>query len=526
MKLKKMAFILSGMMLYGISVMADDALKGIWSDVKKFPPFHSSFWQSFGQGFGASPSGYVYSFSVYNDLRTPIYFAINEIISFMGGNFPKPQGWHLYTIPSFQHQVVHDQSYYFELLIKSTPEGYASRMPYLQHEDILHRFEGIQISGQQHSTKMHFYRSYMGKIIQNGVITHQPAAEYLGYNDPSGTSKGVGGVSIGSTLQSITIYNSTDQDYMLSFSRPSESKSISSLVYAMVPAHSFAMLQSCFLFSSITGVINIFDVQTKNLVASYALPSKIFKNMPYTLEIYQDQGSKSDTIVQMDLQGLMSGNYDQVVGAIRDITPVTCIFWYDTAKIITNNLPGKLWIIRVTDQLESEIVGGVASGQSVQFNCIRPMPNEKLLLYFVYVDTADDQKAKQFLADCAKKSFFKMVANQYWQQSEEQKNAVCSLVDQRIAKKIPKSLLEQAAQGLLSLHGGKMYDEQLDISGYLLGADVFASFGVGAGPMYYYLAANDKTESIFPINTVQNLYASSAGSVKAPSGMPTPTIIG
>ena len=72
-------------------------------------------------------------------------------------------------VDSFEHKAIHDQSYYFELLIKSTDEKYSSNMPYLQHSDILARFEAIELSGEKNSSKMHFYRSYMGKSLQSGL---------------------------------------------------------------------------------------------------------------------------------------------------------------------------------------------------------------------------------------------------------------------------------------------------------------------------------------------------------------------
>ena len=315
----------------------------------------------------------------------------------------------------------------------------------------------------------------------------------------------------------MTIYNSTDSDYLIGFSNQPVAGTTSFLVYDLIPAHSFVLLQACTTFASLApGVISLFDVQSKSLVNSYTMPVKFFKNMPYTLEIYQDAAVAGQiSAVSMDLQGIMSGNYDQPIGAIRDLTPVTCVFWYDTASTITNNLPGKLWIVKVEDQ-KSTVLGSVAPGQAVQCSLTRPQSDHKIWLYFVYVNTSDDTKAQQFLVNFAQQPEVVRIIDLYHVQAQNQMSIAQSLTAQNSLKNISQSVLIQAAQGLLHLNGGHIENTAMNIDGYLLGADLFLSFGVGAGPMYYYLAATDKTQSTVPLNTVQNLYASNAGSIKPP----------
>ena len=92
-------------------------------------------------------------------------------------------------------------------------------------------------------------------------------------------------------------------------------------------------------------------------------------------------------------------------------------------------------------------------------------------------------------------------------------------------KSVPQDLLVQAAQGALSLNGGAT---EIDgVTGYLLGADVYNSVGVGAGPMYYQLQPSQSNNEnlILPTSTVQNLFISSAGSTAAPQSMPAVTVV-
>ncbi len=106
------------MIFYWLSTMtATDSLKGIWSDVKSFPPFTSAFWKGLGQSFGMAPSGYQFSFVVYNDMQKPVYFTINEIMSIMGADLPKPHGLHLYAVAANGgSQSIINQPYYFPVL--------------------------------------------------------------------------------------------------------------------------------------------------------------------------------------------------------------------------------------------------------------------------------------------------------------------------------------------------------------------------------------------------------------------------
>lgn len=542
---------------HSVDIFADglDQLKGVFTGVETFAEKFTGIFKMLGQSFGAPPEGYVYSCDVYNDISNQsVCVAVSEIISFMGGDLPKANGWTVTIIAPGTHHKTDKQPYYFEMFIKKTDAKYSSCMPYLPHDDMLYRHDATVLSGQKDSQNMHYFRAFIGKKLQNGVYVHVPQAESLGYlnNNPAQAKADPGSVTIGTTLSSLTIYNSSATDYYVGFVNQANAKSMTKetcWAYALVQAHSFALLNAAApVISLASGTVGIFDVATGALVQTYNMPAKIFQtlphraSMPYTLEIYQDPvvGNALQPVC-MEMQGLMSGNYDQPIGQVRDITPVTCVFWYESAAQLAatgyNDLtPGKIWIVSVTSLIsdldpESKpvIIASATPGQALQFNITRPSYGKKMWLYFLYVDTATDSIAQQYISNFFDKFAGKAMLQTYQQQSFNQMNLAKEPVLASVTKKtnVPKALLVQAAQGALTLNGGAVIDSVTGVTGYLLGADIFLSSGVGAGPMYYHLQPsqtnNDKL--IVPTATVQNLYISSAGSTTAPAGMPAVTVV-
>lgn len=513
------------------------AMKGILSTVESFPKKFAGFFKSLGQSFGAPPSGYVYSFDVYNDVSSQnAYVAVNEIMSLMGGDIPKPHGWTLASIAPFTHHLTNNQDYYFELFIKSTDKDYSSHMPYLPHDDVLFRQEVTALEGAKNSQKLHYFRTFMGKNLENGVYVHALKAESLGYlNQNSDDAKtDPGNVTIGSTLSSLTIFNSSAQDFYVGFAPQGSATTMTKATckaYAMVPANSFGLLNTTASVTSLSpGTIGIFDATSQKLIKTYSLPSYIFcslpgnASMPYTLEIYQDVGAKS---VSVELQGLMSGNYDQAIGNVCDITPVTCVFWYQSvaqagASGYVDVTPGKVWVVSVEN--EPKIITNLTPGQAVQFSITRPVSGKQVWIYFVYVATSSDAIAQQYLQNFFADASGKNMLQLYQDQGEQQMKLAAQ---PGVTKKsVPQDLLVQTAQGALSLNGGSVVID--GITGYFLGADVFSCVGVGAGPMYYLLQPSETNSDniILPTSTIQNLFISSAGSTTAPTGMPAATIVG
>ena len=522
-----------------------DTMKGFLSTVKSIPEKFEGFFQGLGQSFGAPPSGYVYSFDVYNDVSSQdVYVAVNEIMSLMGGDIPKPHGWTQVSVAPFTHHLVDNQDYYFELFIKSTDKNYSSHMPYLPHDDLLFRQEVTALEGQKNSQKLHYFRTFMGKNLENGEYVHTIKAESLGYlnQNPDDQKSDPGNVTIGTTLSSLTIFNSSAQDYYVGFVPQKSATTMTKttcIAYALVPSNSFGLLNAVAPVTSLSpGTIGIFDATSEKLIKTYNLPSYIFctlpggASMPYTLEIFQDAGAKS---VSMQLQGLMSGNYDQPIGNVRDITPVTCVLWYQSvAQAAVSGYadltPGKVWVVSVSSVISDAdpestplIIASEIPGQAIQFSITRPALGKKLWIYFIYVATNSDAVAQQYLKNFFKYSAGKNMLKQYQIQGVEQMKLAAQ---PGVTKKsVPQDLLVQAAQGALSLNGGAT---EIDgVTGYLLGADVYNSVGVGAGPMYYQLQPSQSNNEnlILPTSTVQNLFISSAGSTAAPQSMPAVTVV-
>lgn len=510
-----------------------DSLKGIWSDIKSFPPFTSSFWKGLGESFGAPPAGYQMSFKVHNDIQKPVYVTINEIMSIMGADLSKPHGWHRFTIAPGASESFLNKPYYFELLIKSSPKKYSSNMPYLPHDDVLLRYDAISLPSQNHPNRVYYFRSCVAKQLIAGSYQYLPAAECVGYTDVTvAGGKNTGSMSLSSTLQNITIYNSTDTDIDVGFSNVSGGVAPSKancLVYASLPAYSFGLLENfASLQNLIPGVIAVFDKNTQALIAQLTLPTRVFadtsgSSMPYTAVIYQND---SKATIEIDLEGVTPGNYDQPSGMVRDITPVTCVLWCDSVAAGSKkqfNVPGSCWIVAFDSQ-NFTIVTDVQPGQAKQWSLMRPELGKKTWIYFVYVTSADQTKAKQFLSNIFAQGNKSAVIEQYQEQAKQQMNLVHQANISNAKTVVPKSLLVQAAQGILNLHGGRIQDSKTGLTGYLLGADVFLSNGAGAGPMYYYLSPSTINAAKKPTSSVQNLFASTL-STTAPPGMPTAEVV-
>ena len=95
-----------------------------------------------------------------------------------------------------------------------------------------------------------------------------------------------------------------------------------------------------------------------------------------------------------------------------------------------------------------------------------------------------------------------------------------------IGENIAQSILIAAAQGALQMQSGQIVDSVSGVTGYLLGADLFLSQGVGTQPFYYLLQPSQQNSAKMnlPQQTIQNLFTSTL-STKAPKNMPTPIAV-
>lgn len=510
--------------------------KGIWSDIESIPVFKGSFWKQLGYSFGMAPSGYDYSFSVYNDGIDPVWVNIQDFISIMGACLPSGGAAIHLVAPTETYTSLHRQ-YYFEMIIRSSSKTYSNRMPYLTHSDALARKECIQLQ-TKNSTQHDYYRAYCGKNMVNGQYQHGPKAEYIGYVQMSG-KKDPNAIAFTTTLNSFTIENSTNVDYAVGFVSTA-GLTAQTMQYSMcswtdvVEANSFAQISAYGAIKSfLPGTLGVFDVATHACVAALAMPKQCVAQMGYTAEIFQDQGA---TAVSCAWQGIMSGNYDMPMNLVRDCTPITATLWYQSAKQAGGgvDLPGTVWILQMSPS-SAEILAMATPGQAVQFTVNRPRPSDpQAQLCFVYIDETDQTKATLFVQKFLQGAIGSSLLDTYNTHTQNMmQQGALSLQAQKIipgAKKAAPTkpstaLISQAVSGSLQMNQGQIFDSSTGITGFLLGIDIFLPLGAGSSAQYYELAPSIQNQLNYPTSAVQNLFAETS-STQAPTGMPTPIVYG
>lgn len=525
---------LSMIMLQSSIQLPVDSLSGAWSDVKNFPLFQASFWKNLGRGFGIPPSGYVYSFTVYNDSNRPVWIGTQNIISLMGGCFPEAGGWNIYPTASGiapgSHYTDKNKEYYFEMFIKSTPDSYSNHMPYLQHSDVLYQQDCIQLE-KKHSQHLNCFRVYTGRDFENGAYVHRQKAEYLGYINMSG-QKDPNQLVKTETLSGLTVKNSTQQDYYIGFA-PQSGLTTSTMtqslcsIFGLIAQDSFAILST---FSTLTslrpGTLGVFDATTKACLQTVDMGVTGFKDMPYTVELYQDAGSPT---LEVGWQGIVSGHFDMPTYRVRDITPILGCLWYQSAQQAGSgiDLPGTVWIVALGSQ--AEILGMATPGQAVQFMIMRPELGLKKQIYFLYVNEANSTKAQAFIQRFISGAIGSPLTAQYKKQATElMSQAALQLQPKKsgdqatsTAVQVSQALMSQAVQGSLQMNKGQIVDSVTGVTGYLLGSDLFLPLGIGPTPMYYSVAPSIQTPELLPTSAVINLFAQESVT-SAPKGMPTP----
>ncbi|MBI2344703.1 hypothetical protein HYV10_01365 [Candidatus Dependentiae bacterium] len=529
-------FIIFSFFFVSCQVHADssiDTFKGIWSSIKSFPLFKVSFWKGIGQGFGAPPTGYVYSFMVHNDTDQTIWIATQNLASVMGGVFPVASGWDCDMVSPY---TVHGQDYkeyYFELFIKTTPKSYSNHMPYLQHDDVLYQTEKINlIPGDKNSQHRNHFRVYMGKDFSNGSYKHSLKSEYIGYENIVASPKDENAISISSNLPSLTIKNSTDQDYYIGFTtqNPSSIKISLCQMVGLLEHNSFGLLSVTGSIQSLRpGLIGIFKDLESPAILTMKIPGHGFDNFSYTLEIYQDVGQQN---ISCQWQGITPGHYDVAVNRVKDITPIIGCLWYQSVAQLKGknliDLPGTVWVVSIEKNSKvGKILGAVQPGQVLTFNIERPKLVDKKEIYFLYVNQADTTKVQSFLNRFLSGEIGSDVIKKYQENlSSVIPDSALQLNPLALSKEAAASsnkadfsqaLINQIVAGSFDLSRGQIVDSLTDVTGFLLGYDIFLPLGIGAGPFYYVLypsyTANQQTP--LPISAIENLF------VTAPKGMPS-----
>ncbi len=510
-----------------------DGLKGIWSSIKSFPLFSGSFWKGIGRGFGAPPTGYVYSYMIHNDTNIPVWVATQGLASVMGGVFPEASGWECTKINPYTSHGQDNKEYYFELFIKTSSKSYSNHMPYVQHDDVLYQTEKINlIPSDKNSKHRNHFRVYMGKTFANGAYQHELKAEYIGYENMVSDPKDKNALSRNSTMQALTIKNSTAQDYYVGFTTQSVANISSASMCQMaglVEKDSFGLLSAV---GSITtfrpGTIGIFKDLKSESIATVLIPQNGFANFPYTLEIYQEAGQAD---ISCQWQGITPGHYDMPVNRIKDITPIIGCLWYQSVSQSkgTNlvDLPGTVWVVSVEKNSgKGKILGMAQPGSVLQFMIERPRIADKNEIYFLYVEETNVVTAQAFVQNFLSGKIGKDVVKSYhdklslvMQNTELQLNPkAVSDSAQNSSKQstIPSTLINQITSGALAIKRGQIVDPTSGTTGFLLGYDVFMPLGIGAGPFYYVLAPSyvANVQQPLPTSSVENLFTT------APKNMP------
>ena len=509
-----------------------------------------SFWEGMGRAFGAPPSGYVYSFSIFNDTAEEVYIGKQQMASFMGGTFPIGHRDTTVVKPFNQSYSQKNQKYYFELTINDGPNAPANSMPY-NASGALYVQDCIKLL-EKNSTKNNYFRTYIGKSLDNGNYVHGLRAEYVGYTDHMNPKDSGASVVITDSMSSLVIYNNTEQDYEVGYcsSRNPQMTKQDCIVVTTIEANSFALLNATQSAPLNSGILGIFEGAVDKPTETFLFPAKILgdKNGPkkYTLELYQDAGQNE---LKMGLQGVMAGHYDMPSGRIRDITPVNMVFWYKSVAELSSqklkqeglsksnftDLPGQLWMVSKGEQ--GPIMSKIDLGTATQFTLVRPLLREQeKWIYFLYIDTTDTQTAQQFINNFISGFIGQDVIQTYHQQAAHQiqlaenQKAITFGKGTKLqdSSQAPQSLLIEAIQGALKLHQGQITDPRLKTSGYLLGSDVFLPLGTGASSTYYYQLSPSNNlnppgatgpKTYVPTSAVNNQFAYTL-SGKAPTSMP------
>lgn len=541
-------------MFFTTNFIASDfmnAMKGIGSSFESFGKSIASMGKGLAMGFGAPPTGYVYSYTIVNDTALPIYVNTQEIASFMGAYFPRADGWsQAAVLPFTQQYTVSNKEYYFEMSIHADKNEPSNHLPYV-NTDALYIQDCIQLPANKNSTKMNYFHVYMGKDIQQGAYVHVPKAEYMGYADPSHAKDANASVLMSDTLTgapALTIYNSTQQDLQVGYSSKNGVTSLSKkdcdLFLTELEKKSF-IFHNGFSESATSkkslplGTIGLFEPGASVSSELFKMPALVFGGQNYTLEVYQDGKNERG----MGLQALMSA-HDVPVGRVRDITPVRSVFWYQSVAQLPKSdaqgmidLWGQVWV--VSQGKDDTVLFQVPIGTAMQFDIVRPLVDQERWVYFLYIDIANgDKRAERFLKHFVAGKIGTDTVERYKKQSVHQFHEIQTQLSNILtfsdeAKKttladpekmiVPEALLQAAMQGVLKVNQGKIEDTALDITGYLLGADVFLSQGIGdSSIIYYQLAPSQQTATNVPTVAVINGYT--MGILSAPQGMPEPTI--
>jgi|GEM_PF-1663823 len=419
-----------------------------------------------------------------------------------------------------------------------------------------------QLPLKQNDPTVHYYHVYTHRKFDHGKTVHVPKVEMLGTQNASARKDAdKGNVVVNNQLSSLSFYNSSDKDVKVSLmygivpytftiekhshnvlnvpTQPdvsSKSEVSKVKIDTLKPADDVIIqsdLENKNLFNSqvvekeipvlenlthdmskqaVNGPDKTFSLRPNNLSFSahdsltnisqnfrkIVLPTTGFDQTPHTLEIFEDKGKS----IEVGMQGFTTGNYDQaVMTKSRDLTPIPCKFWYQSALQAQASegyidLPGQVWIAYAG--ADSIIKSKVTVSEVVSWSLVRPLVLQgDQFVYFVYVATTDDDKAEKFVTSFMQKTIGKDLIDQYEKTVSDPiglSHFSAHIVGTNAqnddkSSGLTISAVEQAAtlMGSLTVSNGLMQDSKTGVHGYLLGADVFTPKGIGSGNYYYLL---------------------------------------
>lgn len=424
---------------------------------------------------GYVPSGYQYSFCVFNGLQHPVTVKAKSMKEIMGAQFSGSAKAQMTINPG-----------------QSTGSQFKAVSLYFE----------IECSDQ---TGTFFSETH----YQLGVRNDTTLYTYHTFQDEGGNScaEEVGsGYSTSSDFMGV-IYNNTENEVPVSFKIGSKQMTIG------LEPQTFNYLTDVgtYHIRPNTGVLNfgtygsvvVGQTGIGQVVSTQGQPTNAPASttaVPYNYEIFEKTAFES---------GMSPGNFAQPTnGAMRSITPMPCYIWNQPADasqatyantLVPVALPSQsLWLLytgpgwnAVTQQVEQPFMGVIPSGQVVEAFLIRPRVQDYTArLYLVRLLTVDTERAQAFLKSIA--------------------NGTLTVPRLKYDPTLltPKSLngLQQSAPDTL----GMLQDEQ-GTQGYIMLEDVFSPFGLGSGPFYYSVpASNYDVSQMFSTFSFLQTFASSS----------------
>jgi len=455
--------LLSSRILNGQAGGAQANANTLNSQVKNVPNKLGDMVKGVGESFGYCPDEFKYTMVVYNDSFEPVHVDLRNVVSVQGVKFKstskkkqtiQPDGSHTFNKEHLCHGIV--------------------EMSAASNDDMLnHKFDVVK-----DDKKTYYYHGFS--------LHGKSEGEFMGptwYGGPYTTSAEFNGV----------LFNNTDTDISVSF--PFDKKTYK----VTLEKGSFNVLSTDETNSIRNETVATFDFTWKGGDKKRSIPSlglankftdpntKKSKVVPiaYTYEV---SGSGGKYVV--NVQGFNIGNYNQVgikdqaattppdtLEPIRDITPIECEIWYQSADQAAAGVTGKqkeeqfinyfgqLWCVyRSNDQT---VMQQLKPGDVTDLVLIRPQVSEGKKHLFVFaIDTADTKKAQSYLTNVTKDTS--------WVTDITKGTAIDPTQP-------PATFLTQT-----KLPNGLVKDKTTGISGTLLLIDTFIPDGGGVQKKHYY----------------------------------------